>query len=85
MIRQAAMWLIRGYRYAISPFLGNNCRFTPSCSEYTEEAIGRFGIFKGSWMGLARLLRCHPWHAGGYDPVPPAEKPGDHAKPGRIG
>lgn len=62
--------LLRGYRLAISPMLGRNCRFFPSCSEYAIESLGRYGTLKGSWLALRRVLRCHPWHAGGYDPVP---------------
>ncbi|HMN46330.1 MAG TPA: membrane protein insertion efficiency factor YidD [Povalibacter sp.] len=62
--------LIRGYRYLISPLLGPNCRFHPSCSCYAEEAIGLHGPMKGSYLAAQRLLRCHPWHPGGYDPVP---------------
>lgn len=62
--------LLRIYRYAISPMLGRNCRFMPSCSEYAVEAIDRHGSVRGSWLSLKRVLRCHPWHPGGYDPVP---------------
>lgn len=62
--------LIGAYRYLISPFLGNNCRFHPSCSCYAHQAIERFGAWQGSWMALRRLGRCHPWHEGGFDPVP---------------
>jgi putative membrane protein insertion efficiency factor len=61
---------ITAYRYLLSPFIGQHCRFTPTCSEYAMEAIDRFGAGKGSWMALRRLLRCHPFHAGGLDPVP---------------
>ena len=62
--------VINAYRYAISPFLGNNCRFHPSCSEYAVEAVSRFGILKGSYLALRRLLRCHPWCEGGIDHLP---------------
>lgn len=62
--------LIAVYRYAISPMLGRNCRFMPSCSEYASEAIHRHGSVRGGWLALRRVLRCHPWNPGGYDPVP---------------
>lgn len=62
--------LIRFYRYAISGLLGNCCRFEPSCSTYTMEAIKMHGCGKGCLLGLWRILRCHPWHPGGIDPVP---------------
>ena len=62
--------LIRAYRYGISPFLGNHCRFYPSCSSYAETALSRHGLVKGGWLSVRRLARCHPWHAGGCDPVP---------------
>lgn len=62
--------LIRGYKYAISPLLGQNCRFFPSCSEYTAQAIQKHGVCKGACLGLKRILRCHPWNPGGFDPVP---------------
>ena len=62
--------LLRGYQYAIRPLLGANCRFAPSCSDYAREAIERHGALKGSWLALRRVLRCHPYHPGGYDPVP---------------
>jgi hypothetical protein len=64
--------VIRGYQLLLSPILGNNCRFEPSCSHYAIEAIGRHGPWRGSALALGRILRCHPWHGGGYDPVPPA-------------
>lgn len=64
--------LIRAYRYLISPLLGPNCRFYPSCSSYAEEAIERHGAVRGCCLATRRILRCHPWHAGGYDPVPPS-------------
>ena len=62
--------LLKFYRLALSPFLGRNCRFHPSCSAYAIEAVERHGAIKGGWLGLRRILRCHPWNPGGYDPVP---------------
>jgi putative membrane protein insertion efficiency factor len=63
--------LIRSYQYALSPWLGNQCRFTPTCSEYARQAVLTHGALKGTWLALRRVGRCHPWHPGGYDPVPP--------------
>jgi putative membrane protein insertion efficiency factor len=62
---------ILAYRLAISPLLGPRCRFYPSCSSYALEALERHGAGRGLWLALCRILRCHPWHPGGYDPVPP--------------
>jgi putative membrane protein insertion efficiency factor len=62
--------LIRGYQLMLSPFLGNHCRFTPSCSQYASEAISRHGSLRGSWLAMKRIGRCHPFCQGGYDPVP---------------
>jgi len=72
VIRRLIAAAIRAYQLALSPLLGQRCRFYPSCSQYTLEAVMRFGVLPGAWLGLRRLARCHPWHAGGYDPVPPA-------------
>ena len=58
------------YRYTLSPFIGNQCRYYPTCSHYAEDAIKKHGAFKGLLMGMKRVFRCHPWHEGGYDPVP---------------
>ncbi|MDD5248100.1 MAG: membrane protein insertion efficiency factor YidD [Rhodocyclaceae bacterium] len=62
--------LVRIYQYAVSPLLGRNCRFEPTCSEFAVEALRRHGAVKGIWLATRRLGRCHPWHPGGYDPVP---------------
>ena len=69
-MRQILIALIKLYRYAISPYLAPSCRFSPTCSSYAIEAIQRFGIFRGSWLAMRRISRCHPWHEAGYDPVP---------------
>ena len=61
---------VRGYQYLVSPMLGNNCRFYPSCSDYAREALERYGSLRGSWLAVRRLCRCQPFHPGGYDPVP---------------
>jgi putative membrane protein insertion efficiency factor len=66
--------LIRAYRYLISPLLGPRCRYTPSCSEYALEALQSHGLLRGLWLTLKRVGSCHPWHAGGYDPVPGSER-----------
>jgi putative membrane protein insertion efficiency factor len=65
---------IKGYQRFLSPLLGSNCRFTPSCSAYATEAISRFGVIKGGWLASKRILRCHPLNDGGDDPVPPIKK-----------
>lgn len=70
--RAPLLGLLRAYRFAISPAIGNACRFEPTCSVYAEQAIIRFGICKGSYLAARRLLRCHPFARGGLDPVPPA-------------
>ena len=73
-LRSSVIALIRAYQYALSPLLGSRCRFYPSCSQYALEAVTRFGVLHGVWLGVRRLGRCHPWHPGGYDPVPPSPR-----------
>lgn len=63
-------FVVRGYRWFVSPMLPPACRFSPSCSEYAEEALERYGAWRGSWLAAGRLCRCGPWHPGGHDPVP---------------
>jgi putative membrane protein insertion efficiency factor len=62
--------LLAVYRYAVSPLLGINCRFEPSCSEYAREALLRHGLFRGGWLAARRVARCHPWGGSGHDPLP---------------
>lgn len=69
-MRAIALKLIRGYQIFISPLFPPSCRYLPTCSEYGYEAIEKYGIIKGGWMALRRILRCHPFRPGGYDPVP---------------
>ena len=73
MLKQVLLKSISGYQRFLSPTLPSACRFTPTCSVYAYQAIEIYGPFKGMWMGLRRILRCHPMHPGGYDPVPPKE------------
>ena len=69
-MKEFALRLIRLYQLTLSSVRPPSCRFTPTCSQYTYEAVSKFGFFKGVWLGAGRLGRCHPFHAGGYDPVP---------------
>jgi len=69
-MKYVALLLIRLYQRALSPVLGVHCRFYPTCSAYTREAIEKYGFVQGAWLGVRRLLRCHPLHRGGFDPVP---------------
>ena len=68
--RRLAHGIIRGYQIVLSPWLGANCRYHPTCSQYALEAIDRHGALKGTWIAGKRILRCHPFHPGGFDPVP---------------
>jgi len=70
VFRRITLLLIRFYQYAISPHLPACCRYTPTCSAYAYEAVEKYGPFKGLYLAVKRLLRCHPFHHGGYDPVP---------------
>jgi putative membrane protein insertion efficiency factor len=74
ILSKAAIFTVRVYQGAISPLLGSNCRHTPTCSAYTIEAINEWGAFKGTWLGIKRIARCHPWGTHGWDPVPKKEK-----------
>jgi len=69
-MKKIILFLIGCYKICLSPFLGNHCRFYPTCSEYTYQAIKRYGLFRGIFLGSKRLMRCHPFHKGGFDPVP---------------
>ena len=73
-LQKVAITIIIGYQRLLSPLLGNNCRFNPTCSFYAIEAISRFGVLKGCWLASKRILKCHPLNAGGSDPVPPSKK-----------
>ncbi len=70
MVKKILLALIRFYQRAISPMFPPSCRFTPTCSHYTYEAIEKYGVVKGGWLGVKRISRCHPFNPGGYDPVP---------------
>ncbi len=78
-MKSLLLLILRGYKFAISPMLGQNCRFYPSCSEYAAEAIREHGAAKGTLMAGKRLCKCHPWHPGGIDLVPSKKNPDDHA------
>jgi putative membrane protein insertion efficiency factor len=65
----SSITLIDTYKYIISPLLGNNCRYLPTCSEYTKDSIIKFGLKKGIWLGFKRIIKCHPWGKSGHDPI----------------
>ena len=75
MIKKTLIRMIHGYQWLLRPLLGNHCRFSPSCSEYMQDAIEEHGVVKGLYWGIKRLMRCAPWSLGGYDPVPKKNKP----------
>ncbi|MFZ1342790.1 membrane protein insertion efficiency factor YidD [Thiothrix eikelboomii] len=74
-MKRVLIGIIRGYQLFLSPLLGNNCRYYPTCSHYTREAIEKHGALQGTWLGVRRISRCHPWHEGGIDLVPEPKKP----------
>lgn len=80
MIAKLLRFLVRCYRLLVSPILPPACRFYPSCSEYAEQALCRHGAWRGSWLTAGRILRCGPWHDGGYDPVPETQAPQRQAR-----
>jgi putative membrane protein insertion efficiency factor len=70
VLKKVLIFLVKIYQGAVSPFFPASCRFTPTCSEYTVQAISKHGALKGAWLGFRRIIRCHPWGGHGYDPVP---------------
>jgi uncharacterized protein len=76
IVRQTAIVVLQGYKRMISPWLPPSCRYVPTCSEYAMEAVERYGVLRGGWMAAGRLLRCHPFAKGGYDPVAPVAHAG---------
>ena len=70
-MKHVLVWLLKGYRFAISPLYGQVCRYHPTCSAYALEAVETHGALRGTWLAARRVARCHPWAAGGLDPVPP--------------
>lgn len=73
-MKRVLLALIAGYRYFLSPLLGPTCRFYPTCSAYATEAIETHGALRGAWLAVKRISKCHPWHAGGLDQVPPRRR-----------
>ena len=79
-MKHLLIWLLRGYRFAISPLYGQVCRYYPTCSAYALEAVTVHGSVRGSWLAVRRVARCHPWAAGGVDRVPPARPTSNHRR-----
>ena len=79
-MRTVIVFLLKAYKRFVSPLLPPACRYYPTCSEYTAEAVSRYGAMRGLWLGLKRLSRCHPFHAGGLDPVPLGVKEATHGR-----
>jgi len=73
-VKTLLVLLVRGYQIVLSPWIGQSCRFTPTCSNYAIDALKEHGALRGSWMAIRRIGRCHPWHEGGHDPVPPKDR-----------
>lgn len=69
-LTKGLVWLIKAYQVTLSPYIGQQCRFAPTCSQYAIEALQKYGVFYGLFYAVKRLLKCHPWHAGGHDPIP---------------
>ena len=78
---RAAIAMIQTYRHMISPLRPPSCRFTPTCSQYAADAVSEYGLLRGTWLALVRLLKCGPWHSGGWDPIPERSDAGDGFKP----
>jgi uncharacterized protein len=85
-MKKILILLVKIYQWTLSPYLGSGCRFYPSCSHYALEVIERFGAFRGSWLSIKRILKCHPFHPGGFDPAPitsPSKKGGNKKQGGK--
>ncbi len=84
-MKRLLLAIIRAYQFLLSPWVGNQCRFYPTCSHYAAEAIERHGAARGSWLALRRIGRCHPWHPGGMDPVQESCSCANHPQSDRSG